>query len=40
MIGLAKTGSACAFVTNLSHGTSWRLKKWLRGGFEPPTFGL
>ena len=23
---------ACAFVTNLSHGPSWRLKKWLRGG--------
>ena len=23
---------ACASVTNLSHGTSWRLKIWLRGG--------
>ena len=33
MIGQsAETESACAFVTNLSHGTSWRLKKWLRGG--------
>lgn len=32
MIGqFAKTESACAFVTNLSHGTFWRLEIWLRG---------